>query len=596
MSLRAALVRGENIFISLILAALVVLPLLEIILRAAFDEGIQGATSLVQHLTLAVASFGAAIAARDQRLLSFSSVQLLKGNAARYARLFSSAFGAAICAGLLLASIEFIQVEMQSDKLISYGIPTWVFELVQPAGFALITFHLLRHASPTLPGQAAAVALAILFGCTLLLPLEPHSLVVPGLITLFIATLFGAPVFTAIAGAALILLWGDEVPLASLAVDHYGLVINPSLPTIPMFTLAGYLLAESQSPRRLVAVFHALFGQFRGGAAVVTVLACTFFTCFTGASGVTILALGGLVMPLLLQSGYQRKQGLGLVTAGGSAGVMLMPALPLILYAIVAKVSIEAMFLGGILPAALMMVLISVYGIRQQKDYTPHKFDGAKAIAAIKEAKWELALPVVPIGALFSGLATPVETAALTALYAFIVTIFVHKDLAVGKDLPRVMAECGLLVGGILLILGVALGLTNYLVDAQLPDIIIEWVTANIESKWTFLLALNLFLLVVGCFMDIFSAIVVLVPLIVPIGVAFGIHPIHLGLVFLANLELGYLTPPVGMNLFFSSYRFDTPVGEVYRSVIPLFLLLCLGVLLITFVPSLSTALPGLLK
>lgn len=596
MMLRASLVRIENVVISLVLALLVALPLAEIILRATVDEGVPGVTALIQHLTLAVASLGAAIAARDQRLLAFSSVQLLKGTPAQVARLFSSAFGAAICAGLFLASVEFIQLEMDSDKLITAGIPMWVFELVQPIGFGLITIHLLRHASPTLIGKGAALLLAIILGSSLWWFSDPHDLVLPGLITMLIATFLGAPVFTAIAGAALILLWGDEVPLASLAVDHYGLVINPSLPTIPMFTLAGYFLAESQSPRRLVGVFNALFGQLRGGAAVVTILACTFFTCFTGASGVTILALGGLVMPLLLQSGYRDKQSLGLITAGGSAGVMLMPALPLILYAIVAKIGIEEMFLGGILPAVLMMTLMSIYGIRQQRDYTPHKLDKAKAVAAVKEAKWELMLPLVPIGALFSGLATPVETAALTAIYAFIITTFVHKDLKIRADLPRLMSECGLLVGGILLILGVALALTNYLVDAQLPDQIIEWVTATIESKWTFLLALNLFLLVVGCFMDIFSAIVVLVPLIVPIGQAFGIHPIHLGLVFLANLELGYLTPPVGMNLFFSSYRFNTPVVDVYKSILPLFFILCLGVLLITFVPALSTALPDLLQ
>ena len=364
-----------------------------------------------------------------------------------------------------------------------------------------------------------------------------------------------------------------------------------------MFTLAGYFLAESSAPGRLLSVFDALFGRLRGGAAIVTVLAMTFFTCFTGASGVTILALGGLTMPLLLRSGYAEAQALGLVTGGGSAGVLLMPALPLVLYAIVAGVEMEAMFLAGVLPAALMLALVAVWGIRKQPvRQRSEPLDWRKVQTSIWAAKWELALPLVPIGALFSGFATPVEAAALTALYTFIVATCIHRDLELTSDVPRVMTECGLVVGGILLILGVALGLSNYLVDAQMITRLIALVTESIENPWVFLLALNGFLLVVGCFMDIFSAIVVLVPIIVPLGQAFGINPMHLGLVFLANLELGYLTPPVGMNLFFAATRFKKSVVEVYRAVVPVFLLLCVGVLLITYLPFLSTALPALFR
>jgi tripartite ATP-independent transporter DctM subunit len=274
-----------------------------------------------------------------------------------------------------------------------------------------------------------------------------------------------------------------------------------------------------------------------------------------------------------------------------------MPALPLILFAIVAKLSLEEVFLAGLIPAILMIGICSWWGIQAQSEQLEAKpFSRHEAMAALAAARWELALPIVPIGGMFSGLATPVESAALTAFYAFFVATFVHRDLKLLADVPRVMAQCGLLVGGILLILGVALGLTNYLVDARLPDQIISFVTDSIESKWAFLLALNIFLLVVGCIMDIFSAIVVLTPLIVPTGLAFGVHPLHLGIVFLANLELGYLTPPVGMNLFFSSYRFDRPIFTVYGAVLPLFLLLCAGVILITYLPFLSTALPGLLR
>ena len=318
----------ENVFLSLVLAAMVVLPLAELVLRF-FSTGIESATSLVQHLVLAVASIGAAIAARENKLLSFSAAQILDGRAAAAARLVSYALSGAVCALLFAASLSFVSVEMDAGMILAYGVPTWVFELVQPIGFGLITLHLLRHAASGLTGFTAAALLAVAaVALAAGVPLEPASLVAPALVTLLIATLLGAPIFVAVGGAALILLWGEEVPIASLAVDHYALAVNPSLPSIPMFTLAGFLLAESRAPQRLLAVFDALFGRLRGGAAVVTVLAATFFTCFTGASGVTILALGGLTMPLLLRAGYREGPALGLVAGGGSAGVLLMPALP----------------------------------------------------------------------------------------------------------------------------------------------------------------------------------------------------------------------------------------------------------------------------
>ncbi|MDH3453479.1 MAG: TRAP transporter large permease subunit, partial [Gammaproteobacteria bacterium] len=459
----------ENVFLALVLAAMVILPLAEVVLRL-FSTGIESVTTVVQHLTLAVASIGAAIAAREDRLLSFSAAQILGGRAAAIARLVSYSISAAVCALLLVASARFLEVEINAGSILAYGIPTWVFELVQPLGFGLITIRLLRHAAGDVTGfTVAALAAGGVIAVAATVPLEPASLVLPAMVMLLAATLLGAPIFVAVGGAALILLWGAEVPIASLAVDHYSLVVNPSLPTIPLFTVAGFLLAESGAPRRLLAVFDAVFGRLRGSAAIVTVLAATFFTCFTGASGVTILALGGLTMPLLLRAGYRDATALGLITGGGSAGVLLMPALPLILYGIVAKIELEEIFLAGVLPAALMMTLVAVWGVLQQ----PVRSGGAprnrrQARAALWEAKWDLALPLVPVGALFSGFATPVESAAFTALYAFVVTTCIHRDLKLTSDVPRVLTECGLLVGGILLILGVALGLTNYLVDAQL--------------------------------------------------------------------------------------------------------------------------------
>lgn len=593
------LVLAENAFLSLVFAGLVLLPLAEILLRAVAGLGFQGSSSLVQHLTFAVGILGAAVAAREDRLLGFSAAALLEGIVARIAKLLGNAVAAAVSALLCLASAQFVEAERAAGKILAHGIPVWVVESLLPLGFALICVRLLLRSSDRIGDRVNAAALAAaIVAVFVALPLQSRDLVTPGLVGLLTAMLLGAPLFAVIGGAALLLLWEAGVPIASVAVNHYGLTANPSLPAIPLFTLAGYFLAESGSPRRLIELFDALFGRYRGGAAVVTVLACTFFTSFTGASGVAILAIGGLAMPLLLAAGYPERPALGLVTGGGLPGVLLFPALPLLLYAIVARTSIESMFVGGFLPTLLMLGIALWWGIRQaprRAGATP-PFDRERATRALWAAKWDLSLPLVPLVILLGGLATPVEAAAATALYAFLVAAVIHRDIHLFRDAPRIMTECGLLVGGILLILGVSLGFTNYMVDAQIPERAVEWVSRHIQSPVAFLLALNGFLLLVGCVMDIFSAIVVITPLIVPIGLAFGVHPVHLGMIFLANLEIGYLTPPIGLNLFFSSYRFGRPIPEVCRAVTPLFLALCAGVLAITYLPWLSTGLLGLVR
>jgi tripartite ATP-independent transporter DctM subunit len=382
-----------------------------------------------------------------------------------------------------------------------------------------------------------------------------------------------------------------------MPINHYGLVVNATLPTIPLFTLAGYFLAEGGASKRLFRVCDALVGHFRGGAAIGTVLACAFFTSFTGASGVTILALGGLFMPVLIASRYSERNALGLLTGGGSLGLLFPPCLPLILYAIVANVQIKEIFLGGLVPGVFLVVLTAVLGVwLGPSEKVTKVFRWSEASAAVWDAKWELLLPVVAIVALFGGFATPLEAAAMTAIYAFAVEAFVYRDLKILRDVPRVMTECALLVGGVLLILGVALGLTDYLINAEVPDRLLAWSQQSIHSRWVLLLALNVFLLVVGCLMDIYSAIIVVVPLIVPLGAAFGIDPVHLGIIFLANLELGYMTPPVGMNLFLASYRFNKPMVEVTRAVMPVLLVRLAGVLIITYLPWMTTWLPHLFK
>ena len=481
-------------------------------------------------------------------------------------------------------------------------LPIWWIQTITPIGFALVTWRLLWNSSKLWWGRAVVFAVS---GALVWLathpPTDPAKLVWPAIAVLLTATVLGAPIFVTLGGVAMILFWGEDLPIASIPLDHYRLVTNPTLPTIPLFTLAGYLLAEGGASKRLVAVFQALFGSFRGGPAIVTALVCAFFTSFTGASGVTILAMGGLLMPVMLAARYSERNALGLLTGSGALGLLFPPSLPLILFAIIAGskaqaagVTIEKMFLAGLLPGLLLVGLTAWWGVSQgpKDDAERPKFSGAAARAALWGAKWELAVPVVALVALFGGFATPVEAAAVTALYVFICTTLIHRDLTFTTDVPRVLTECGLLVGGVLMILGVALGLTNYLVDAQIPAKAVEWVTATIKSKWAFLLALNLLLLLVGCFMDVLSAIVVIVPLLVPLGAAYGIDPLHLGIIFLANMELGLLAPTVGINIFLASYRFKKPVMEVSRAVLPMQGVLLTGVLLITYVPALTTWLP----
>jgi len=589
--------RGEDTIVSAALALMALLPLSDLVLRPLAGVGFPGSNTLVQHLTLAVGLLGGAIAAREGRLLSLSTgAQLLSGRLRTAASLFTAGIAGAITVLLCVASVQLVLTERAGGKPLIGALPVWVAQLLLPIGFGLVALRLLWHASEGLAGRGAAAAFAVaLIGAAVYQPVAPSTLVPAALIALVVATLLGAPVFTALGGAALILFWGAEVPIAAIPVETYRLVVSPTLPTIPLFTLAGYFLAEGGASKRLVRMFQALAGWVRGGPAVVTVLVCAFFTSFTGASGVTILALGGLLMPVLLQARYSERSSLGLLTAGGSLGLLFPPSLPVILYGIVSHTPIDQLFLGGLLPGVMMLALAAWWGRRQEVagETERHPFDPHEALAAAWAAKWELLLPVVVLVGLYGGFATLVETAALTAAYAFAVQTLVHRDLKVREDARRVMTECGILVGGVLLILGVALGFTNYLVDAEVPARAVEWVRGSIESPLVFLLLLNLFLLVVGCLMDIFSAIVVVVPLILPMAEAFGINPVHLGIIFLANMELGYLTPPVGMNLFLAAYRFGKPLSEVYRAVVPMLLVLLLGVFVITYVPALTTWLPA---
>ncbi len=734
----------ENVFVAFLLAAMILLPVTDMAI-GLFESlvqkfspdfrltGISGAYPIIQHLVLVLGLAGAALAARDNRLLSLTALTtFLKGGWKTGAAIFSTGFAAAVTAILSVSGWEFVMSQKAGGNAIAWGVPVWVVSLSLPLGFGMVAVRMLWNSFEEARDRVIALGIAVALLCLAKWsPVDPASLRIPGLIALLAATIFGAPIFTALGGAALILFWSQGDGAAIMPLKHYALSTDAMLPTIPLFTLGGYFLAEGGASRRLVRVFHALVGHLRGGSAILTVLVCAFFTSFTGASGVTILALGGLLMPVLVAAKFSEKNALGLLTGAGSLGLLFPPCIPLILYAIIAadvqnqlppdfdrppaivqtadgnaapgaaeddlglglgdisfedlgdmdldkmsfevlgdalesdkkadpatppaegdatkktgeeaeidafekmfsegldvnfdepavaeetvpdsaatpdasdapvekaeprEVSIEAMFLGGILPGTLMVLMAGWWGRRQgAAEAVEAHFDAVEAKAALWEAKWELLIPVVALVAIFGGFASIVQASALTAFYAFIVEALVYRDLKIRQDLPRVMAECGLLVGGVLLIIGVAQGFNNFLITERAPQQLLDWVRGFVHSPLLFLLMLNLFLLLVGCVMDIYSAIIVVVPMIVPIGLAFGVDPVHLGIVFMANLQLGYLTPPVGMNLFLSAYRFDKPLPEIYRSVIPMLIVLLISVLLITYVPALSTLLPDML-
>jgi tripartite ATP-independent transporter DctM subunit len=410
--------------------------------------------------------------------------------------------------------------------------------------------------------------------------------------------LMGAPLFAVIAASAL---WGffqQDVSLSVVAIEIYRLTEMPVLTAIPLFTFAGYLLGESKAPQRLVRITDALLGWMPGGLAIVALIACALFTAFTGASGVTIVALGALLYPALKKAGYSTNFNLGLITTSGSLGLLFAPSLPLILYGVVAQqlaldmpVSIDDLFLAGIIPGTLMLIALSIYSAIQPREKSAienkPKFDAKEAVAAIKDTAWEAPLPVIVLGGIYGGFIAVSEAAAITAFYVLLVTVVIRREITLRK-LPAVMRDSMKLVGAIMVILAVSLASTNYMIDAGIPTAIFDFISEHIDSQLTFLFLLFLFLLVLGMMLDIFSAIVIMVPIILPIAMQFGIHPVHLGILFLANMQLGYFTPPVGMNLFIASFRFQRPVTELYRATIPFFFILLATVLLITYVPWLS--------
>ena len=598
--------------LALVLMALI--PLIEILVRPVAGSGVQNAPVVVQHLGLVMAMLGSVAALRNGHLSSFGKgfASTVHPRLAAASQLYGKLFAALICGLLCMASAQLVNSERQVAQTLAYAIPIWWLQAAMPLGFALLGLQLGAQGFEAGWQKWTGAVLPTLAGVLLAWQMDGSAMPLwPAVIALLAALIFGAPIFAVLGALALALFWQDGLPLASIALSHYQITVNPSLPALPLFTLAGLVFARTGAAQRLGAVFVAIFGGGATGTVVASAVLCSAFTAFTGGSGVTILALGGLLLPLLRNAGFPEQRGISLVTSASALGVLLAPSVPLIMYAIIARVPINTMFLAGLLPAAIMVCFLLVFGgslKRQGTDNNP-SFTHSPTVAsaatsapthpaigvALWAAKWEILAPFVAIGALVSGLATPTESAAIAAAYAILTQVLAHRELG-WRTLGSALSDCTQIIGGVMLILGMALGLTNYLIDAGIPDAAITWVQGVIPNKWVFLLVLNVFLFAAGALMEIFAALVVLVPLLLPVALSYGIDPVHFGIIFLANMELGFLCPPAGMNIYFASAMFDKPVRYVAVAVLPALLAIFLGTLAIALVPATATWLPGLLQ
>ncbi len=590
--------RLERWLVTFFLLAMIALPAASTVARRFLGRELPGASVLAQHITLWVGFLGAMLATASGRHLALSTLGMIpEGPWRRAAHAFGHAASAAACALMAWASVLLVQAEWDSQGQVAFGIRVAWSQLVMPGGFVVMA---LRFA--WLAGQgngpdrwvARLLALAAAVAAFGLGWLPATGALVTALLLLTLAAfLLGAPVFVAMSGVAMALFFreGGAETIAAVPAATFNLVSSATLPAIPLLTVAGYVLAEGGAARRLVRAYKGFFGWMPGGLAIMATVVCALFTTFTGASGVTILALGGLILPAMLEEKYPEGFSLGLVTAAGSLGLLFPPSLPVILYAVVAGAPIDHLFIGGFVPGMLMVVLVAAYGmIVGVRVKAPRQgFQPREAFRALWGARWDLGLPLLVVVSVGSGYATIVESAALAGAYSILVELLVFKELKPVGDLPRVLSHAATLVGSVVLLLGTALGVTSWFVDAEIPTLLVDWMTAHVHSPAVFLLMLNVVLLVLGSVLEIYSAIVVLAPLVAPLGVAYGVEPIHLGVVFLANLELGFLFPPMGLNLFLSAQRFQKPLPTLYRHAFPFLLIMSAGVLAITYLPAITT-------
>ena len=575
---------------------LVSFPIFQILGRYISFFSIPASQEIVQHMTLWIGFIGAVIAARSNKLLSVVREPVFDASTkVSWPKFFVHVFSLSIVFVLSISYLKMIQIGFQYPDYIAPYIPTWFAQSIIPVGLILIWYQMIMTSSTDLKYRVLLTVISII--PTIILYFWQFPLANPLLLwtkVLFAISLvaFGLPIFILLASLSIFFFlsepseWATNYDLISTISDSaYRIVVSPTLAAIPIFTLAGYILAESNISERLIRFFKASLGWLPGSTVLIVVLLCAFFTALTGGSGVTILALGAILYPILIHDGYSKQFSLGIITTAGSLGLLFPPSLPAIIYSVTAGINPLELFKQALIPAIFLMSIMFFYGLyKRPKSKKIERFVFKDAFETAKIAKWEIAIPLLIILSLFSGFATLVESAALLVLYVLTVELYIFKDISF-KNLPKIIIDCSTLVGGVLIILGFAMGFTGYLVDAQIPLKILNFVQSTISSKIIFLLALNILLLIVGCLMDVFSAIIVVVPLIAPLATYFGIDPFHLAIIFIANLELGYITPPVGMNLYLSSYRFEKDMPTIYSATLPFFFIRLIGVILITYIP-----------
>ncbi len=575
---------------------LISFPIFQILGRYISFFSIPASQEIVQHMTLWIGFIGAVIAARSNKLLSVVREPVFDASTkVSWPKFFVHVFSLSIVFVLSISYLKMIQIGFQYPDYIAPYIPTWFAQAIIPVGLILIWYQMIMTSSTDLKYRVLLTVISII--PTIILYFWQFPLANPLLLwtkVLFAISLvaFGLPIFILLASLSIFFFlsepseWATNYDLISTISDSaYRIVVSPTLAAIPIFTLAGYMLAESNISERLIRFFKASLGWLPGSTVLIVVLLCAFFTALTGGSGVTILALGAILYPILIHDGYSKQFSLGIITTAGSLGLLFPPSLPAIIYSVTAGINPLELFKQALIPAIFLMSIMFFYGLyKRPKSKTVERFVFKDAFETAKIAKWEIAIPLLIILSLFSGFATLVESAALLVLYVLTVELYIFKDISF-KNLPKIIIDCSTLVGGVLIILGFAMGFTGYLVDAQIPLKILNFVQSTISSKIIFLLALNILLLIVGCLMDVFSAIIVVVPLIAPLATYFGIDPFHLAIIFIANLELGYITPPVGMNLYLSSYRFEKDMPTIYSATLPFFFIRLIGVILITYIP-----------
>ena len=575
---------------------LISFPIFQILARYINFFSIPASQEIVQHMTLWIGFIGAVIAARSNKLLSVVREPVFKSmKKVSLSQFFVHIFSLSVVFVLSVSYLKMIQIGFQYPDYIAPFIPSWFAQSIIPIGLILIWYQMILTCSSDLRYRLFVSIFSIV--PTLILyywqfPFANPLLLWSQIIFSIILVAFGLPIFILLASLAIFFFlseptdWATNYDLISTISDSaYRIVVSPTLAAIPIFTLAGYILAESNISDRLIKFFKSSLGWLPGSTVLIVVILCAFFTALTGGSGVTILALGAILYPILVHDGYSKRFSLGIITTAGSLGLLFPPSLPAIIYSVTAGINPLELFKQALIPAIFLMSIMFFYGLYMlPKNKKIEKFNFKNAYNSAKIAKWEIAIPVLIILSLFSGFATLVESAALLVLYVLTVELYIFKDVSF-KDLPKIIIDCSTLVGGVLIILGFAMGFTGYLVDAQIPLKILNFVQNTISSKIIFLLALNILLLIIGCLMDVFSAIIVVVPLIAPLAAYFGIDPFHLAIIFIANLELGYITPPVGMNLYLSSYRFNKDMPTIYSATLPFFFIRLIGVLIITYIP-----------